>query len=175
MIWPFGGPNRRRNGLPLSNNYAGNTMEVQPDFRDLLELLNEHKVDYLIVGGYALAYHGAPRFTGDIDILLRSDQENARRVLAALAAFGFTFPNLTAQDFAIPNKVVQLGVPPVRIDMMTSISGVTWPEAVAAKEPGTFGDVPVAYIGRNEYIKNKRSAGRKKDLADLEALGEEFP
>ena len=148
-------------------------MEVQPDFRDLLELLNEHKVEYLIVGGYALAFHGAPRFTGDIEILVRPDRENAHRVIGALAAFGFQFPDLTAQDFENPNKVVQLGVPPVRIDIITSISGVTWPEAAAAKEPGTFGDVPVAYIGRREYIKNKRSAGRKKDLADIEALGEE--
>lgn len=147
-------------------------MDVQPDFRDLLALLNEHKVEYLIVGGYALAFHGAPRFTGDIDIWVRPDSKNARRVLDALAAFGFRFPNLTAADFENPNKVVQLGVPPVRIDLITSISGVSWEEAEAAKESGTFGDVPVAYIGRQEYIKNKRSAGRKKDLADLDALGE---
>ena len=99
-------------------------MEVQSDFRDLLALLNEHEVAYLIVGGYALAFHGAPRFTGDIDII-------------------------------------------------TSISGVSWEEAEAGKEPGTFGDVPVAYIGRQEYIRNKRSAGRKKDMADIEALGED--
>ncbi|MDD4736422.1 MAG: hypothetical protein PHP44_10010 [Kiritimatiellae bacterium] len=148
-------------------------MEVQPDFRDLLKLLNEHNVDYLIVGGYALAFHGAPRFTGDIDVFVRPDQVTARRVLDALDAFGFSFQNLTVQDFESPNKVVQLGVPPVRIDIITSLSGVTWSEADAAKEPGPFGDVPVAYIGRNEYIKNKRAAGRKKDLADIEALGEE--
>lgn len=148
-------------------------MEVQPDFRDLLALLNEHKVEYLIVGGYALAFHGAPRFTGDIDIFVRPARDNARRVLNALAAFGFSFPNLTAEDFDNPNKVVQLGVPPVRIDIITSISGVSWEEAEASKEPGTFGDVPVSYIGRQQYIKNKRSAGRKKDLADVEALGED--
>jgi len=148
-------------------------MEVQPDFRDLLALLNEHKVDYLIVGGYALAFHGAPRFTGDIDIFVRPDPENARRVLQALAAFGFNFPNLTEDDFQNPNKVVQLGVPPVRIDLITSITGVSWEEAAASKEPGTFGDVPVSYIGRDKYVANKRAAGRKKDLADLEALGEE--
>ena len=148
-------------------------MEVQPDFRDLLALLNEHKVEYLIVGGYALAFHGAPRFTGDIDIFVRPDSENADRVLDALAAFGFRFPNLTAEDFENPNQVVQLGVPPVRIDIITSISGVSWEEAESAKEAGPFGDIPVAYIGRREYIKNKRSAGRKKDLADVEALGEE--
>ncbi len=149
-----------------------NTMEVQPDFRDMLVLLNEKKVEYLIVGGYALAFHGAPRFTGDIDVFVRPESGNASRVLDALAAFGFRFPNLTATDFADPNKVVQLGVPPVRIDIITSISGVSWDEAEAAKEPGLYGDVPVCYIGLREYIKNKRSAGRKKDLADIEALGE---
>ena len=148
-------------------------MEVQPDFRDLFALLNEHMVEYLIVGGYALAFHGAPRFTGDIDIFVRPDVQNASRVLDALVAFGFRFPDLTAADFENPNKVMQLGVPPVRIDIITSISGVSWEEAEAAKEPGTFGDVAVAYIGREEYIKNKRSAGRKKDLADIEALGED--
>jgi hypothetical protein len=161
------------NGLPPWSFSAVNTMEVQPDFRELLALLNEHKVEYLIVGGYALAFHGAPRFTGDIDLFVRPDAENAARVLNALAAFGFRFPNLTAEDFVNPNKVVQLGVPPVRIDIITAISGVTWEEAEANKQPGTFGDVPVAYLGRREYIKNKRSSGRNKDLADIEALGED--
>lgn len=148
-------------------------MEVQPDFKELLALLNEHKVDYLIVGGYALAFHGAPRFTGDIDIFVRPELANAKRVLKALAEFGFTFSNLHLDDFTNPNKVVQLGVPPVRIDLITSISGVSWEEAEAHKEPGTFGDVPVFYIGRTQYISNKRASGRKKDLADIEALGEE--
>ena len=148
-------------------------MEVQPDFKELLALLNEHKVEYLIVGGYALAFHGAPRFTGDIDILVRPDDGNASRVLGALAAFGFSLPDLTAADFVKPERVVQLGVPPVRIDILTSISGVSWEEAEAGKEQGAFGDVPVAYIGRREYIKNKRSTGRRRDLADIEALGED--
>jgi hypothetical protein len=148
-------------------------MEVQSDFRDLLALLNEHKVEYLIVGGYALAFHGAPRFTGDIDIFVRPQPENARRILQALAAFGFVFSNLTVDDFQNPNMVVQLGVPPVRIDLITSLTGVAWDAADASKEPGTFGDVPVFYIGREQYIANKRATGRKKDLADLEALGED--
>jgi len=161
------------NGLQPWKCCADNIMEVQPDFRDLLALLNEHKVEYLIVGGYALAFHGAPRFTGDIDILVRPDPGNATRVLDALAAFGFRFANLTSADFENPNKVVQLGVPPVRIDIITSISGLSWEEADTAKEPGTFGDVAVSYIGRQEFIKNKRAAGRKKDLADIESLGED--
>ena len=148
-------------------------MEVQADFRDLLALFNEHKVEYLIVGGYALAFHGAPRFTGDIDILVRPHLENARRVLQALAAFGFDFPNLTADDFQNPNQVVQLGVPPVRIDLITSITGVSWEESDSSKVSGHFGDVPVHYIGREQFIANKRATGRKKDFADIEALGED--
>ena len=147
-------------------------MEAQPDFRDLLALLNEHKVEYLIVGGYALAFHGAPRFTGDIDILVRPCQENARRVLQALSAFGFQFSNLTVDDFQIPNQVVQLGVPPVRVDLITSLTGVSWEEADSSKDAGHFGDLPVYYIGREQFIANKRATGRKKDLSDIEALGE---
>jgi hypothetical protein len=153
--------------------FAVNIMKVQPDFRDLFALLNEHEVEYLIVGGYALAFHGAPRYTGDIDIFVRPHPENAQHILDALAAFGFQFPNLTVDDFKNPDKVVQLGVPPVRIDLITSITGVSWEEATAFKEPGSFGDVPVYYIGREQYIANKRAMGRKKDLADIEALGEE--
>lgn len=167
-----GGLIRRPKGLPPSRCCAVNTMEVQPDFRDLLALLNEHKVEYLIVGGYALAFHGAPRFTGDIDLFVRPDPANAKRVIQALAAFGFQFPNLTVDDFQNPNKVVQLGVPPVRVDLITSLTGVSWEEANASKEPGPFGDVPVQYIGREQFIANKRAIGRKKDLADIEALGE---
>ena len=148
-------------------------MEVHPDFRDLLALLNEHEVEYLIVGGYALAFHGVPRFTGDIDVFVHPEPENAKRILNALTDFGFQFSNLTLDDFQTPNKVVQLGVPPVRVDLITSISGVSWEEAQAHKEPGVFGDVPVSYIGRTEFVANKRASARKKDLADLEALGED--
>ena len=147
-------------------------MEVHPDFRDLLALLNEHEVEYLIVGGYALAFHGVPRFTGDIDVFVRPEPKNAKRILDALSDFGFQFSNLNVDDFLSPDKVIQLGLPPVRIDLLTSISGVSWEEAQAHKEPGVFNDVPVFYIGRNEFIANKRAAARMKDLADLEALGE---
>jgi hypothetical protein len=135
--------------------------------------LNEHGVEYLVVGAHALAFHGAPRFTGDIDILVRPDPDNGNRVIEALAAFGFRFPNLTGEDFQDPHKVVQLGVPPVRIDIIASITGVSWQEADTHKVAGTFGDVPVHYLGREQFIANKRATGRKKDLADIEALGEE--
>jgi hypothetical protein len=148
-------------------------MEVQPDFKDLFELLNAHKVEYMIVGGYALAFHGVPRYTGDIDILVRSDDSNAKRILAALVEFGFSSVGLTKEDFKNPDKLIQLGVAPVRIDIITSITGVSWVEALSGCAQGKYGDVPVKYIGRDEFILNKRATGGKKDLSDLEALGEE--
>jgi len=146
-------------------------MEIQPDFKELLELLNVKQVNYIIVGGYALAHHGAPRFTGDIDIYVEPNSENAQKVVNALDDFGFGSLELKIEDFETPDKVVQLGVPPVRVDIITSISGVTWEDAFSGCVDGTYGDVPVKYIGLNEFLINKRTTGRKKDLADLEALG----
>jgi len=148
-------------------------MEVQSDFRDLLASFRKHDVSFVLVGAYALAFHGVPRFTGDIDILVRCDCDNAGRIIAALTEFGFGSLGLTVEDFAKPEQVVQLGVSPVRIDLLTSISGVSWAEADAGKVNGWYGDVEVPYLGRRELIANKRAIGRSKDLADLEALGEE--
>ena len=147
-------------------------MSVQPDFKELLALFNAHRVKYLIVGGYALAFHGAPRMTGDLDLLIQPTPENAERVLNALQAFGFGSVGLTREDFEQPDKTVQLGVSPVRVDIITSLTGVSWEEAYASSAPGTYGDVPVSYIGRDPFLANKRATARKKDLADLEALGE---
>jgi len=148
-------------------------MEVQQDFRDLLVLFNAHKIEYIIVGGYALAFHGAPRFTGDLDILVKPDSENARRILEALEEFDFKSVGLRTEDFQSLDKVVQLGVPPVRVDIITSLTGVSWEEVCSGKMDGKYGDIPVHYIGREQFIANKRAIGRKRDLADLEALGEE--
>ena len=148
-------------------------MEVQPDFRDLLALFNVHNVEYMIVSGYALAFHGAPRFTGDLDVFVKPDPENAQRILEALEAFGFGSVGLTREDFERPDQVVELGVPPVRVDIITSLTGVSWDEACAGRITGRYGEVPVYYIGRKQFIANKRATGRTKDLADLEALGEE--
>lgn len=148
-------------------------MEVQPDFKELLGLFNAHHVEYMIVGGYALAFHGAPRFTGDLDLFVKPDPDNAWRILAALEEFGFASVGLTTADFARPDQVVQLGVPPVRIDIITSLTGVSWDEAFTDRVVGHYGDIPVDYIGRERFIANKRATGRKRDLSDLEALGEE--
>jgi hypothetical protein len=106
-------------------------------------------------------------------VYVRPSPKNAECILSALTEFGFQFSNMNLEDFQTPDKVVQLGVPPVRIDLITSLSGVSWEEAQAHKEPSMFGDVPVAYIGRSAFVANKRASGRKKDLADLEALGED--
>jgi hypothetical protein len=148
-------------------------MEIQKDFKELLGLFNAHKVEYLVVGGYALAFHGAPRFTGDIDLLVKPDSKNAQRILAALNDFGFGSLDLSESDFIRQNSVVQLGVPPIRIDIITSLSGVDWDKAQAGKVSGDYGGVATSFLGKKEFILNKKSIGRKKDLADLEALGED--
>jgi predicted nucleotidyltransferase len=146
-------------------------MEIQDDFRELLASFNAHEVEYLIVGGYALAYLGHPRATGDIDLYVQPTPENARRVMAALADFGFGAVGLEAKDFELPGKVVQLGFPPVRIDIVTSITGVDWQAARAGRAAATYGGVPVFHIGREQFIANKRATARKKDLGDIESLG----
>ncbi len=148
-------------------------MEAQADYKELLALFNAHDVRYILVGAYALAFHGAPRYTGDLDIFVRPDEENGRRILNALEAFGFGSLGLRVEDFSVPGRVVQLGVPPVRVDIITSITGVPWEEAEADRVQGTFGTIPVSYIGKASFIRNKRALGRNKDLADAEALGED--
>jgi hypothetical protein len=148
-------------------------MEVQQDFRDLLELFNKNGVDYMIVGAYALGFYGAPRYTGDLDVFVKTSPTNARRIMQALNEFGFGSVGLTTEDFEAEGIIVQLGVPPVRVDVITSITGVSWPQAQSGRVKGQFGDLMVYYIGRDDFIANKRVLGRKKDLADLEALGED--
>lgn len=148
-------------------------MEIQADFRELLELLNVHNVDYLIVGGYALAFHGVPRLTGDLDILVKPAPENAKRIMKALDEFGFGSVEISSSDFISLDRVIELGYPPVRIDIMTSISGVTIEEAFGTRIKGKYGNVDAYYLGRDQFIANKRATGRKRDIADLETLGEE--
>jgi hypothetical protein len=145
-------------------------MESCRDFKELLELFNARKVEYVVVGGYALAFHGAVRATEDIDLYVRPTEANSHRILAALGAFGFGQVGLTAQDFQKPGQVVQLGYPPVRIDLVTSIEGVSWEQVAGGISMGEYGGEPVPFIGRAEFIANKKAAGRLQDLADAERI-----
>ena len=148
---------------------------VNRDFKEFLELFTENGVEYLIIGGYALAFHGVPRFTGDIDIFINRSRENANRILECLDEFGFAQIGLQLADFTEADQVVELGYPPVRIDIITSIDGVTWDDAWNNRVQAAYGDVPVLFISREDFIKNKLATGKKQDLADLEALGVDLP
>ena len=150
-------------------------MELAPDFDEFIGCLSAHGVEFVIVGAYALAFHGAPRFTGDLDVLVRPDVENAARLLAALNAFGFPATELTPQAVADRRRMLQMGLPPVQIHVMSAISGVEWEDAWADRVEGPLGRHTVPFLGRETFIRNKRAAARPKDLADIDALrhGEE--
>jgi hypothetical protein len=143
-------------------------------WRAFIELLNSNRVEYVIVGAVALAIHGLPRYTGDLDILVRNSGENAQRLESVLAAFGFTALGLKAADFIEPDRVIQLGVPPIRIDILTSITGIPFEEAWSERIQVDAEGIPVNFIGRQALVRNKRLTGRTQDKADLEALGEDL-
>ena len=145
-------------------------VELAPDFDEFFGSLIAHGVEFLVVGAYALAYHGAPRYTGDIDVLLKPTTENAARLLDALSTFGFPPMNLEPGQVIEPSRIIQMGVEPVQIHVMSDISGVTWDEAWASRVEARCGSRDLPFIGRAEFIRNKRAAGRLKDLADIEAL-----
>ena len=146
-------------------------VELAPDFDEFFGSLIARGVEFLVVGGYALAYHGAPRYTGDIDVFLKPTTENGARLLEALSAFGFPPTNLEPEQIIEPSRIVQMGVEPVQIHIMSDISGVTWDEAWTGRKTTRCGSHDLSFIGRAEFIRNKRAAGRLKDLADIEALG----
>lgn len=122
------------------------------------------------MGGYAVAFHAKPRFTKDIDLLVEPNPDNAQRLLRALSDFGFGAVDLAVDDFTTPGRVVQLGIAPNRVDLMTAIDGVSFADAWTGRVSGRFGAVPVFYIGKAELVRNKRATGRAQDLADVEAL-----
>jgi predicted nucleotidyltransferase len=145
-------------------------MRIEKDFEELLQLLKKHNVKFCIVGSFALAIHARPRYTKDMDILIEPAEANTDNVLKALTEFGFPLGNLSAADFAKPDNIVQLGFEPVRIDVISSIAGVTFDEVWENRYSGTYGDTPVDFIGLDQLIKNKRAAGRPQDLVDVETL-----
>lgn len=146
-------------------------MNIHPDFSDFIAALEHRRVEFVIVGAFDLAFLGHPRFTGDLDVWIRPSKANASALLAALEDFGFKELALTEKDI-LSGQIVQLGYPPVRIDLLSSLDGLTAEEVWASRQAGPFGPHAVHYLGKDAFVKNKRAVGRHKDLADLEALGE---
>ncbi len=144
-------------------------MNIQPDFKELLKLLEKHNVRYMIVGGYAVAFYGFPRFTIDLDIFYERSETNLERVKAALLAFGFSESDLDDALF-LKGNIVKIGVEPVRVDLLNEIDGVGFAEAAAGAVRSSYDDATAVFIGREALVKNKRASGRPQDLADLENL-----
>ena len=145
-------------------------MALSKDWREFLGLLNSRGVDYVVVGAQSLAFHGRPRHTGDLDILVRPTPDNALLLLALLNQFGFEQSTFKETDFLQPEQIIQLGRVPSRIDLLTTISGVSTDEAFASKISATLDGIPVFVLGRDALIRNKRAVGRPQDLADIAAL-----
>lgn len=142
------------------------------DFKEFLSLLHTHRVKYLLVGGYAVAAHGYPRFTGDMDVWIQTDHDNAANVLKACREFGFDVPNLRAELFLDPKQMTRMGHPPLRIEILNSVSGLTFDSAWENRISDVWDGVPVSLISLGDLRTNKLASGRLKDLADLENLPE---
>jgi predicted nucleotidyltransferase len=144
--------------------------KLDSNFADFLRLLNSHGVEYLVVGGYAVGYHGFVRATGDLDVFVGTTARNALLLVKVFSDFGFALPELTAELFQEPGKIVRIGFPPIRIEVMNSISGITFAEAYTKRVEETVDGVRIPFIDLESLLKNKTAAGRLKDLADIEGL-----
>jgi Nucleotidyltransferase of unknown function (DUF6036) len=145
-------------------------MKLVRDYEAFIELLNKNKVKYLVVGGYAFAIHAYPRFTNDIDFLILTSKENVEKIILALKEFGFNKLNISPEDLMKEGKVIQLGNPPYRIDLLTSIDGISFEKAWERKVTGKYGNQSISFICKEDLITNKKASGRKKDLNDLQDL-----
>ena len=145
-------------------------IELPPDFKEFLRLLNCHTVDYLVIGGFAVGFHGYPRATSDIDIWISKSPENVIRVVAAIREFGFDTPNLTPELFLQQRKIVRMGHPPVRIEVMNEIDGVTFEDCRSGRVLTEFDGISVHVIGLTDLRRNKTASARPKDLDDLQQL-----
>lgn len=143
---------------------------LHKDLRELLTLFGSNNVEYIVVGGHAVAFHGHPRFTEDLDCYVRPSEENGARIVHALRAFGFASLGLTAADFAADDRMIQLGRAPNRVDLLTRLYAVTFDDAWSTKVGGTMDGVPVWFLDRESLIRNKRATGRPQDLVDADIL-----
>lgn len=151
------------------NIIAGGTV-LNPDFKEFIKSLNDNNVRYLVVGGYAVALHGYPRYTKDMDVWVEMTQENAARIVKALDQFGFGSLNLKESDFTEPDQIIQLGYPPRRIDILTTLPGVEFSECYPSHTTVDMEGISVNFIDLENLKKNKKATGRHQDLADLENL-----
>lgn len=145
-------------------------MIFNKDFKEFVELLIKNKVEYLIVGGYAVGVHGYPRFTGDLDIWINKSDENAKRILNCINEFGFSSYNLTLSDFTRNGSIIQLGYPPVRIDIINHVDGVEFSECYKNKKIVLVSNLEIYFIGYDDLIKNKKATSRPRDIDDIENL-----
>jgi len=145
-------------------------MVVNKDFKEFIELLNKHEVKYLVVGGYAVAFHGHPRYTKDLDVWIWLEEHNAQKIIDVLIDFGFASLQFNREDFLNPKNIIQLGQPPNRIDILTELSGVNFEECYEKRKAITINDLEVNFIDLDNLKKNKKASGRFQDLADLENL-----
>ena len=145
-------------------------MNLEKDLREFIELLNALDVHYLVVGAFALAYHGHPRYTGDIDLFIERTAENADKLMQVIQKLGFGDLDLSVDDFLQEDQVIQLGISPNRIDLLTFLSGISFQEAWATREHGEIDGLNVPFISKEMFKRNKAASGRTRDLADLEQL-----
>ena len=145
-------------------------IQLPPDFKEFLKLLNSHRVEYLLVGGYAVGYHGYPRATGDIDLWVAVRQNNAEKLVVALREFGLNAPQLSADIFLQENQIIRMGVPPMRIELLTTISGVDFDSCYSERIVDVIDSVEVHIINLKHLKQNKQASGRYKDLDDLQYL-----
>ncbi len=146
------------------------TTQLPQDFKEFLRLLNENSVKYLLIGGYAVGYHGYPRATVDMDIWIAIEAKNAEKIVRVLKKFGFNVPELSSELFLKKNQVIQMGVPPLKLKILTTISGVEFEECYAEKITDQIDDITVNIISLHHLKTNKKNSGRHKDLNDLENL-----
>jgi hypothetical protein len=150
-------------------------MELKKDFKEFVELLNAAGVKYVVAGGYAVAYHGFPRYTKDIDFLIEPSAENAKQVLIVLGRFGLGSLNIELDDLARSDKIVQIGVEPNRIDLFTTLDGVTFDEAYDSRQQIVVDGLPISFLSKPLLVRNKRIVGRPQDLADVARIEELGP
>ena len=174
-MWSSGGTSPWRHVSRLHTPFVWNTtagpMQLSHDFKEFIESLNANQVRYLVVGGYAMAAHGHPRYTKDLDVWIEVAPDNADRIVKALTDFGFRQLSISPSDFLDEGGVVQLGYPPHRIDVLTTATGVNFPDCYARKIRLPIDGIEIDFIDIERLVQNKKATGRMQDLADVEALG----